>query len=143
VHLATAVTQTRVARLRDLSDEMLGYLVGVARNKREDPRHRVAAARVVVEEHRWAADREVTPETTFVQLVGGNWPSAARWVLANLDRIRALAGGPTLPAVASSNDGPSQSEQGSPEQGQQSGAYARPTQGGSQADDPERGHEGG
>jgi hypothetical protein len=53
------VSKSRIARLEPLTEECIDYLMSVVRDVGADTKHRVTAAKCVLEEHRWIADKAV------------------------------------------------------------------------------------
>jgi hypothetical protein len=92
VYMTKALARAR--KLAALSDAMIDYLASVVRNTSEQTKHRVAAARVVVEEHRWHALHESLIERAFLARLGT--PEKA---LAWLDDIRPRLEAQTMKAL--------------------------------------------
>ena len=97
-------------RLRELSAECIDFLVSVVRDANEPTKHRVASARIVVDEHRWVADREDAPANkvkfAFLAMFGGDVEKAKAWLSEHGTEMQAgFLTPPALPASQTPEQG--------------------------------------
>jgi hypothetical protein len=77
----------RRQKLHDISERCIDYLASVVDDQKEATKHRVAAARCLLEERQWTEDRYVIPERAFLDIFGGDAKAALTWMKQNVTLI--------------------------------------------------------